>query len=333
LKEKPFHFSDLKLESPFYINTLDFNNREGLKIVIKPKQANLIQILTEEATPILLILLFVALLSIPLAYLFSKYPSKLEKEIEEQNKYLERRVEKAVKSYQENEKMLLHQNQLAQMGEMISMIAHQWRQPLTAISIAVSGLIMRLNRDDSYNKELIEKKLLSVEEQAQGLSNVINDFRDFYSPKEFEKETSIDILIESCLQVISPQLTASNIDVTTDLKSKETFKLFENHLKQAIIAILQNAQDAYKMRTSDNKLIEIDTYTKDNSHIIEISDHAGGISEEIIEDIFTPYFSTKESKNGTGLGLYMTKLIIEKHCKGTISVRNSTDGAVFTIMV
>ncbi len=131
-------FSDLNLEVPIYSNTLDFNNGEALKIIIKPKNTSLIQALTEETKYILLLLILVFILSFPLAYFFSKYPAKLEKELEEYNNYLEIRVNKAIDLYKENEKMLFHQHRLAQMGEMISMIAHQWRQPLTTIMALVS---------------------------------------------------------------------------------------------------------------------------------------------------------------------------------------------------
>lgn len=326
-----FYFSDLKLELPFYSNTVNFNNGEELKLVIKPRDTLLLQTFTNESRYVVLLLILVSILSLPLVHLFSKYPAKLEKEIADHNKYLMHKIDKAIDSYKKNEKMLLHQHRLAQIGEMIAMITHQWRQPLATITALISGIKIKLALEDSCSKEFLNKTLSSIEIQTINLNQIIGDFKNFYSKNTPVIETSIDAVVKSSLEIVSSQSKAKYIIIDTDLNDKSLFKLDANHLKQAIIAILQNSQEAFDAQT--DKIIEVRTYAKADSHIIEISDNAGGIPEEIIENIFVAYFSTKQNKNGTGLGLYMTKMIIEKHCEGTISVHNSKDGVMFTITI
>ncbi len=187
--------------------------------------------------------------------------------------------------------------------------------------------------EGEYSKEALDERLSSIETQATNLSQIINSFKDFYSSETSIIETSIDLVVESSLDIVDAQFKANDIIVNTNLKDKKTIKISPSYLKQAIIAILQNAQEAFKEQQAQDKIIEVSTYTREDSHIIEISDNAGGIPEEIIENIFTPYFSTKESKNGTGLGLYMAKMIIDKHSKGTLCVNNNEDGAVFRITI
>lgn len=328
-----FHFNDLKLNDTFYSKTMHFANTEGLELVVSPENVGFTDVLNHELKAVFGMLLLVSLLSVPLAYFFARYPTRLEQEIEEHNRYLQMRVDRAIDQYVENEKMLLHQHRLAQMGELLSMIAHQWRQPLSTIAAITASLKIKLQFEKECDKENLDEQLTEIGMQTQNLSEVIKDFQDFYQPDLPMISVCIDELVESSLNIVSAQFEAENITVHKDLQAKGMIKVHANHLKQAIVAILQNAQDACMSQEVQNRTIEIKTRVAKGFHTIEISDHAGGIAEEIQENIFMPYFSTKEDKNGTGMGLYMTKIIAEKHCRGNLHTHNSPDGAVFTLRI
>jgi len=326
-------FSDLNLESPFYSKRVNFDNGEGLELVISPHAVAFTDVLQNELKSVFGVLLFVSLLSVPLAYIFSRYPTQLEQEIEDHNLYLQMRVDRAVDQYVENEKMLLHQHRLAQTGELLSMIAHQWRQPLASIAAVIATMRLKLQLQGQSDSLSLDEELSQIEHQTQNLSEVIKDFQDFYQPDRPMISVSIDELVESSLKILSAQFEAGKIIVHKELQAKEGIKVHANHLKQAIIALLQNAQDACMLQKNGNRVIEIKTSIHEVTHIIEISDHAGGIPEEIQDNIFMPYFSTKKDKNGKGMGLYMTKIIAEKHCRGNLFTHNSKDGAVFTLAI
>lgn len=234
------------------------------------------------------------------------------------------------------ENLLVEQGRLAQMGEMISMIAHQWRQPLTSITVIATNIKLKYELDffnfdtkqgQEDNKEFIALELGKVEENIQNLSNTINDFRNFYTPNKELEHIDIDTLIQKSLDIIRPTLVVQNIEILEEYNSNQEIDVYGNELMQVILNILQNAQDNFK--ENEIKEAKITITTKMNN--ITISDNGGGINQDIIDKIFDPYFSTKSRKNGTGLGLYMSKTIIEEHHKGRISATNVGDGVCFEI--
>ena len=221
---------------------------------------------------------------------------------------------------------LVQQNRLAQMGEMISMIAHQWRQPLSAIS-ATSGSITLKAKLGKLNKENAIELSTSITDYAQHLSSTIDDFRNFFKEKKHKESVSLKEIVNATLAIVKMSLEKSNIDMVTNLTSDKEIQIYANELKQVVLNIIKNAQDALIEQNIQNPKIEI--YADDTTIII--SDNAGGVPEAIIDKIFEPYYSTKMKKDGTGLGLYMSKIIIEEHCGGKLSVANDKNGAVFTI--
>ena len=258
------------------------------------------------------------------------------------NKSLEVKVEKQVQEKLLQEKYMLQQSRLAQMGEMISMIAHQWRQPLSAISTTSMDLQMKLmlNSYDMENKEereeflsYLNSSLKSIDSFVNNLSITIDDFRSFYKPNKEKAETTLEKVVSKALSIIKDSLESQSVKLTFDYQSKNRLKLYENEIMQTILNILKNSQDCFLEKKIDNPQINIKT--KGNS--IAICDNAGGIPADIIDKIFDPYFSTKYEKNGTGLGLYMSKMIIEEHHGGVFSVANINDvngvntGVCFTI--
>jgi PAS domain S-box-containing protein len=232
----------------------------------------------------------------------------------------------------EKDKTLLHQSKLAQMGEMISMIAHQWRQPLTAISSTSSDMFMKILLDN-YNKDYFSKKLEKIDDLSQHLSQTIDDFRNFYKEdKEKEKVLYSDI-VKGAISIVSSSLEYKNIDLISDFKCQKYIYILKNELRQVILNLIKNAEDILIEKEIEKPFIKVKTYDDSLYSYLEVSDNGGGIPEDIINDIFDPYFSTKTQKDGTGLGLYMSKMIVEEHCNGSLTISNGIDGAIFLIQI
>jgi len=247
-------------------------------------------------------------------------------ELQVLNSKLEIKIKESVEKNRQKDQQMLHQAKLAQMGEMISMIAHQWRQPLNAITLTTSNLKFKSTIDD-FNSQLFKEELERIEDYAQHLSKTIDDFRTFFKDNKTKEKTTFKQLVDSTLEIIKVAIENKNIKIITNFKNDNEFETYPNELKQVILNIIKNAEDIILEKEIKDGKIEINT----DDNILTIKDNAGGIPEDIIDKIFDPYFSTKKEKDGTGLGLYMSKTIIEEHCGGKLSVSNDEDGAVFKI--
>ncbi len=253
-------------------------------------------------------------------------------QIKQNEKTLEEKIKQEVAKNREKDRQLIYQSRLAQMGEMISMIAHQWRQPLAAISATSASIELKASKN-SLDSDTVQQKARDISKFSQHLSKTIDDFRDFFKPNKGKSETTYDEVIHSVLVIIEVSLTNKNIQLIQELNCHEAFSTYPNELKQVLLNLIKNAEDTLLEKAVEDPTIKITTYTKKNQYILDISDNAGGIPEDIIEKIFDPYFSTKKNKEGTGLGLYMSKTIIEEHCGGTLSVVNIENGALFKIIL
>jgi len=243
---------------------------------------------------------------------------------------LEDEVIGEIEKNKQQQLLMLHQSRLAQMGEMISMIAHQWRQPLNSLSMLNQSIVLKYNRDKLDEKFIIYFKENS-NKQIQGMSKTIDDFRDFFKPEKEKVEFCINDVLNDTLEMVKPIFCQNQIDIKFDIKKEFKIIGYQNELGQAILNIVNNAKDALVENEIKNKQIIINLTQDDKSIVLTIKDNAGGILQNIIDKIFDPYFSTKDEKNGTGLGLYMAKMIIEEHMDGKLSVSNDEDGAKFTI--
>ncbi len=264
-------------------------------------------------------ILFIALLLVGIIF----YRQKM---ILKYNKKLKLEIEDALKKVKQKDKAMLEQSRLAQMGEMMSMIAHQWRQPLTAISATSGNLTLKAKLDMLDNETVVELGE-KISEYSQHLSGTINDFRDFFKPNKDLLDITYKELVKSVLSIIEDSLETKNIELKQDLKSEAVLSSYPNELKQVILNLLKNAEDILLEKEIEHPTIIIET--EDN--ILRVRDNAGGVPKDIIEKVFDPYFSTKTQKDGTGLGLYMSKTIIEEHCAGELRVYNDELGAVFEI--
>ena len=263
-----------------------------------------------------------------IGYSAIRYDITNQKIIEELNNSLEERIRIEVEKNRFQDKKLLEQSRLAQMGEMISMIAHQWRQPLSAISATSGAIELRAKLGKLDNKTAM-KLSVKISNYSQHLSATIDDFRNFFQPNKHREYVTYKKLIDSVLNIVESSMLSKNITIKQELLSEENFSTYPNEIKQVILNLIKNAEDVLIERSIKNPVITIKT----NYNILSIQDNGGGISIESIDKIFDPYFSTKLEKNGTGLGLYMSKTIIEEHCEGSLEVHNDANGAVFTIII
>lgn len=238
------------------------------------------------------------------------------------------------------DKYLLHQSRLAQMGEMLSMIAHQWKQPLSAISSTEITLktVIELEKYDLSKEnerrdflEFLDGKLDKIALYVQNLAQTIKDFSDFYKPGKESEYISLDSVILKANELIKDDFTVNKIELLFDLKTPRVVKLYENEFMQVVINLLTNAKEQLIEKEVEDAKIVLKSYEEDNLLVITVEDNAGGVPNDIIHSIFNPYFSTKLEKNGTGLGLYMCKMIISEYHDGDISVKNTEQGARFTI--
>ena len=261
-------------------------------------------------------------------------------ELKELNNSLEDKVANEIEKNRQKDQKMLQQSRMAQMGEMISMIAHQWRQPLGAIASTSIDLRMKMMLDsyDLDDKEqqnecinYLDIQLVNIEEYVQNLTQTIDDFRNFYKPDKRQKIQTINEPVQKSLNIIKATIDANGIKIIESYKSKTKLPIFDSELMQVFLNILKNAQDNFKEKGTSEEKITIETIDIDNGVRVEICDNGGGIDESIMEKIFDPYFSTKSEKNGTGLGLYMSKMIIQEHHNGKLTVENRDGGVCFII--
>jgi len=251
------------------------------------------------------------------------------KELQELNESLESRVAAKLAKITEQERLMITQSRLATMGEMMSMIAHQWRQPLSTTTLLITNERLKTMISGAEPSEC-DKILEKISDTMVYLSDTIDDFQTYFKPDKSAEEIEVSTIIERLQNFIEPRLAQENVILDVDVQTYEELKTYTNEVVQALINIINNAVDVLAEREKDERYIWIKADSDEKRVIISVEDNGGGIADEIIDKVFEPYFSSK-SKNGTGLGLYMAKMIIEKHIGGTLDVENTSRGACFTI--
>ena len=232
----------------------------------------------------------------------------------------------ALRSYQDlinlqnQNKIISYQSKMAAMGEMIENISHQWKQPLNTISIAAATVKIK-EEMDNLNKETINKCMDTVSSSVQYLTQTINDFRDFFKTDKIKEEFTLAKTFDKTLKLLVSQFKSENISIIKNIDDIIITEM-EKELIQVFINILNNARDELIKKKNGNKFIFIDTIKSNDFIEINIKDNAGGIPNEIIENVFNSHFTTKEDSGGMGIGLYMSKTIIEENMNGTIKVDN-----------
>ena len=227
--------------------------------------------------------------------------------------------------------LLVEQSKSAAMGEMISMIAHQWRQPLQAVSILIQKLPLLKMVNGDISDEMLDDVVNQVSSQLDYMSKTIDDFRDYFKPNKKKEEVYIKEIIEKSMDFLAYLFKLNSIKVNYQNNSNSSVEIYLNEIVQVFINLAKNSCDAMIEKNIENRVINITTYENEKSLFVEFEDNAGGIKSDVLGKIFDPYFSTKNNKNGTGLGLYMSKTIIEEHSGGKIDVYNTDFGTKFVI--
>ncbi|RLA83526.1 MAG: histidine kinase [Epsilonproteobacteria bacterium] len=242
----------------------------------------------------------------------------------------------------EQSEMIIQQSKMASMGEMIENIAHQWRQPLSIISTAASGI--QVEKEYGILKdEVLNTRLQNIIDHTETLSQTIEDFRSFFKPSKEMESFKINVLLRKTENIVNSAYENDGIIIVQNFdKDKDIYCVgFKNELSQVIINIFNNARDIMLRENTKEKIIKIDLTEENNNIYIKIFDSAGGISDDILPKIFDPYFTTKHKSQGTGLGLYMSSEIINNHFNGYLNATNQEfmvddkkyNGACFNITI
>ena len=252
------------------------------------------------------------------------------KELKDLNATLEQRVREEVASNREKDLLLTHQSRLAAMGEMVHNIAHQWRQPLNALAIIINNI-----KDDYDFGELTAESLQEAVNKSRRLlermSATIEDFRDFFRPDKVASDFALDGSVGDAVFIITDSLKNNDIELVQNLETGLIGHGYHNQFAQCVLNLLANAKEALQQRKIAAGCIEIRLRQAGDEGILTVQDNAGGIDEAVLPKIFDPYYSTKDQ--GSGIGLYMTRLIIERNMKGKIAVTNQKGGALFTLAI
>ncbi|HEX9078059.1 MAG TPA: cache domain-containing protein [Desulfuromonadaceae bacterium] len=251
-------------------------------------------------------------------------------QLEALNALLEERIAATVGEIRQKDQMLIQQSRLASMGEMINNIAHQWRQPLNNVGLIVQNLSYSF-ASGQLTPEEMEEQVESAMDTIKFMSRTIDDFRNFFRQDKEKRYFPLNETLNSTLEFVSPGLKNNNITVDLDMRDDVVAFGYRNEYSQVLVNILNNARDVLIERNIADPCIRIRAFSEAGQVVVTIWDNGGGISDDVLPRIYDPYFSTKESGKGTGIGLYMSKAIIEQNMGGKLTARTVGGGAEFRI--
>jgi len=319
-----------------YVKAMPMGNRViYVAYLLKPQAEIKLQKEDYQAAGVVLLILFLS--AFPLSYLLSRptehmfdIVARQRRELEELTHTLEERVAEKTEENARKDRLIIHQARLAELGEMIGNIAHQWRHPLTRLSLILQNL-KALNNKDRLEKEKLNAMLTTANEQIFFMSDTIDNFKDFYKPATESVDFTLREAYDKVMQIVGYDLKHKNIAI--EYREREPLHLHGklNQFAQVLLNLIANARDALTERGVPEPKILVTAEREGTEYRITFCDNAGGIPPEHLDRIFEPYFSTKEKK-GTGIGLYMVKTIVEEKFGGTVSVENREGGACFTLV-
>jgi signal transduction histidine kinase len=248
------------------------------------------------------------------------------------NETLEERIKQAVDELRDQDRILMIQGRQAVMGELIGNIAHHWRQPLNMLGLLAQELSMTY-RMGGVSGELFERNVAKTMDIIKGMSQTIEDFRSFSQPDRRKVEFKVLEVIAKTLSLLEESFKPLGIRTALEKEDDPIIKGYPNEFSQVLLNILINARDAFLVRKVAGPSIVIKTFFESGKTVVTITDNAGGIAPELLDRVFEPYFTTKGPEQGTGLGLFMAKNIIEKNMNGVLTARNAAGGAQFRIEV
>jgi len=256
---------------------------------------------------------------------------KLTRALQELHSETEERI-RAVEELRKREQLLIQQSRLAAMGEMLANISHQWRQPLNVLGLKVQELGLSY-KYGSLSEDLLDDNIAKAMEIIQHMSQTITDFQDYLTPNKEKTEFSVDQVIARTVSLIKENFKNQNIRIDIRSTGDQQIMGFPNEYGQVLLNLFMNARDAFIERGVRDARITVQSWSENGKAVTTITDNAGGVREEILDNIFDAYFTTKELGKGTGVGLFMSKNIIEQNMGGLLSVRNVNGGAEFRIEV
>lgn len=330
--EIDYDYSNLNLEInaiSIYITSL-INYDLSLAINEKrntQKTFNIIMIFS--IISIILVFLFSIILSVYIINNFKILHNSLEQKVEEKTKeltelnaYLEIKVSKEVQQNRKKDIIMFQQARLASLGEMLNNIAHQWRQPLGSITMIVQSFQTKMLHG-KLTEEFVDDKVKDALLLAHNMSSTLDDFKNFFNPDKAKSKFQIKNCIDHSIELSKYLLEQENIHVKLEIKEDVQLHTFYNELSHVFLNIISNSKDALcSTSNKDDRIIKIIVNKYKDKAVVNLIDNGGGISDDIIPKIFEPYYTTKYKSAGTGIGLYMSKQIIEKHMNGTISYKN-----------
>lgn len=251
------------------------------------------------------------------------------KELQELNATLHFRVKKEIAKNEEKRQVMFAQSRLASLGEMLANIAHQWRQPLTELNLTIFSMKKAAIIDE---KDEVKKLYSDSKNIIKNMSNTIDDFTNFFKPDKAKEYFDVSESINEALKLLEKLITTEMISVKTDLSDMKIFGI-SNELTQVIINLIKNSSDAFVHNSILIREINIKANEKDGHAVIEVQDNAGGIKAKNAYKVFEPYFTTKHASQGTGLGLFMSKMICEKGMHGSLDVKSKKNITSFSIKI
>jgi len=311
-----------------YIIVIDFSTKP---LILVNKNLNIFKSNVILFGALILISIIILMIFFIYDYKRQQDMQNLINELKKLNDTLEEKILEEVAKSRQKDKQLMLQSRLALMGELLSMIAHQWRQPLNTIGSVVSNLKLDILFNEITEKKL-EESIEKIEKLIMHLSHTIDDFSNFYredTQNEFVN-VKIEQILNDTINIILPSINNNNVKLIKNIRYNKNIYIMPNRLKQVLLNLIKNSLDAIKENKVKEPFIEVDVFEDKGKVVIEVTDNAGGIQDDILDKVFDPYFSTKDAKNGTGIGLYMSKMIIEK-LNGSLSVYNKKEGVVFRI--
>ena len=262
-----------------------------------------------------------------LIFLYRQYTMK------KLNQELQIRVKEEVEKSREKDYFIFQQNKFVSMGEMVANIAHQWRQPISVVGAVVDYLILQ-SKSGILKEEELYNKLNIIETNVMQMSQTIEDFLSYFKPNKKKDQFLLHDAVDKALTIMDASITKNSIVALNNIENNIMLNGYKEEYIQVLITLMTNSIQAFKNQEYlGEKKINIETITYGKRIVLEIYDNAGGIEENILEKIFEPYFTTKQQSQGTGLGLYIAKMIIEKRMNGSLQVKNITNGVKFFIEI
>ena len=265
----------------------------------------------------------------------SELNQQLEQRVRERTRALEAETAERVQAVEElrrKDEILMQQSRQAALGEMIGNIAHQWRQPLNAVGLLVQDISLCYEYGN-FDKGYLDASTQKIMKLVRHMSQTIDDFRNFFTPDRDKVPFDLGKTVAKTLQLVEGSLADKGIKVQIDSQEVPILNGYPNEFSQVLLNILNNAKDAFSGQQVEEPHVTVQVSCENGRAIVTIADNAGGIPEAIIDRVFEPYFTTKDQGKGTGIGLYMSKKIVEKTMNGSLTVRNTGTGAEFRIEV